>query len=415
MKQIYTHIANRLEYYFQIDARFFIRGGFWLTCIQGVSIIGGLLTSVIFANYLTPQDFGIYRYLIGLSALLAAISLTGLSHAILQTAAKKYFAFYRETLWFNGIYSSGITVSAIIGAFYYWWNDNDLLALGCLCIGLLEPLIVTFSNTAAYLQGSQRFTEAATLHTLKTITVTLGSLIALYFSDNILVLLISYLATSLLTNLIAHWYYIPTYATSTPTEVSTRYRSYAVHTSARNLIANVANRLDTIIVFTLLGAPELALYIIATIIPEQIKGSVKNLASLLLQKYTKNDNIDQLRKSVPKRSLQLLLILVVLTILYIAFSPILYNLLFPKYESAVLLSQILALAFPALILYVPYSILQSKVAEKALHKITVYSSLSQVLITIVLIHFFGLLGAIIAKVIHRYILLLLSLKNLYRI
>ena len=313
MKQIYTHIANRLEYYFQIDARFFIRGGFWLTCIQGVSIIGGLLTSVIFANYLTPQDFGIYRYLIGLSALLAAISLTGLSHAILQTAAKKYFAFYRETLWFNGIYSSGITVSAIIGAFYYWWNDNDLLALGCLCIGLLEPLIVTFSNTAAYLQGSQRFTEAATLHTLKTITVTLGSLIALYFSDNILVLLISYLATSLLTNLIAHWYYIPTYATSTPTEVSTRYRSYAVHTSARNLIANVANRLDTIIVFTLLGAPELALYIIATIIPEQIKGSVKNLASLLLQKYTKNDNIDQLRKSVPKRSLQLLLILVVLT------------------------------------------------------------------------------------------------------
>jgi O-antigen/teichoic acid export membrane protein len=193
---------------------------------------------------------------------------------------------------------------------------------------------------------------------------------------------------------------------STPPEIANQYINYAKSTSIRNIISSVSNRLDTVLIFTQLGAAELALYTIATIIPEQIKASFKNLASLLLPKYARHENITVLRRSVPKRSAQLFLLLFAVTVLYIIAAPYLYQLLFPKYQDAVLLSQISALAFPTFILYIPYSILQSRLAESELHKITLYSSIFQVITIFGFIFFFGLLGAIIARLLYRVIFML---------
>lgn len=411
---MYSFAANLLQKKFNFDAHYFLKGGFWLSLTQGIVILAGIITTSLFARYLTDTDYGIYRYLIGLAVLFSSFSLTGLGQSILQTAAKKYYCFYQETIRLNFLYSLCITVISLGGALYYFINDNLILSLGCILIAIFQPIINGFQNIQAFLQGSRRFREATIAQGIKVLVVSLCSIATLFFTKSIIVLLLVYLGSNSLMNVVFHLVYRPKHTPATPKEISIQYIAHAKSTSVQNIISSISNRLDTVLIFTQLGAGELALYTIATIIPEQIKASFKNLASLLLPKYAKHENINIIKRSVPKRSLQLFVTFIIVTAVYIVVAPYIYQLLFPKYQDAVILSQITALAFPTFILFIPYSLLQSRLAETELHLITIYSSIFQVITIFSFIFFFGLLGAIIAKLIYRVFFMLTVYAYFYK-
>jgi O-antigen/teichoic acid export membrane protein len=168
-------------------------------------------------------------------------------------------------------------------------------------------------------------------------------------------------------------------------------------------LGNIAFRIDSIIVFQQLGATNLAIYTIATILPEQIKTSFKNISTLLVPKYAMHDNLDSIKKSMFSRSIQLLLFTILITILYIVFAPLIYTLLFPKYHEAIILTQLISLSFPAMIALIPLSALQAHTEEKKLNKLNTYTSMLMIVLTTVLTITHGLMGAIFAKILSRYI------------
>jgi O-antigen/teichoic acid export membrane protein len=349
MRAFYSKFATFLEQRYRFDARYFLSGGFWLTLTQAIVVLAGIITTSLFAHYLSENDYGIYRYLIGLAVIFSSFSLTGLGQSILQTAAQKYYGFYKETIRINLIYSSAITLFSLAGTIYYYINENNTLALGCLIIAILQPIINAFQNTQAFLQGSRRFREATITQSIKVLTVAVTSITALYLTESILILFFVYVATNSIVNLAFHLIYIPKHTIPTPPEIIKKYISYTKHTSIRNIIGNVAYRLDSVIIFTYLGATELAIYTITNVVPEQVKASIKNLATLLIPKYANLKDLNLAKKFIFKRSIQLFAIFSVITILYIIASPVIYKLLFSKYGSAIFLSQIVALSFPAMI------------------------------------------------------------------
>jgi O-antigen/teichoic acid export membrane protein len=95
-------------------------------------------------------------------------------------------------------------------------------------------------------------------------------------------------------------------------------------------------------------------------------------------------------------------------IVYIVLSSHLYKILFPKYHEAVILSQIVALSFPAMTALIPLSALQAHTKESELNKLNTSSSLLTIVITTLFTIFFGLVGAVAARVLSRYITLLLT-------
>ena len=407
MQRLYHYIENYVETYFRIDSKYFIKSGFWLSLTQFIVLASGIISTAIFAHFLPESQYGIYRYLVGLAAIFSAFSLSGLGEAILQTSAKKYFSFYQETINTSLFYSLGITICGILGFSYYFYKDNLTLALGCLLISILQPIINSFQYVPVFLQGSGRYMESTLLQSIKAITITLFSLVILLMTKSVILLFFSFLFISAATSWVSYIWYKPTSETKVSQQIKNTYIRYARHTSLRNILGSISNRLDIILVFVHLGAVELAIYTIATVVPEQIKASFKNLASLLLPKYAKN-NLDRIAKSVPKRSLQLFVLLFGITCVYLVIAPYLYSILFPKYENVAFYSQISALAFPAFVLLIPYTISQSQLAEKELYKITLYGSVFQVVSLIILIYFFGLLGAIVSKVLYRFFSLILS-------
>lgn len=416
MNSLYNTLAKRLEKKFKFDAHYFLKGGFWLSLGQSFTILFGLTSTALFAHFLTENEYGVYRYLLGIASLLSAFSLTGLGQAILQTAAKGFSSFYKETLHINLFYSLGISLFALIGSIYYLSNNNTILALGCVAIAVIQPIINTYQFFPSFLQGTRQFSKSTKIHFCRMFFITSSSLLALYLTNNVLILFVVYLCSIATFNIVTQLLYKP-YLVSTPSDVYARYLRYAKNTSIRNIVSNVSQRIDAILIFTQLGSVELAVYSVSVVIPEQAKVSLKNLASLLLPKYSSDNNLKARLNGVTKRTIQLGTLLSLITIGYIAVTPFLMPIIFPKYPNAILYSQLSALAFPTFVLYIPYSILQSQLAEKALYKLTLYSSLFLIFALTIGTIGFGVIGAIIARVVHRLFLMVLtylSVFNLYK-
>lgn len=411
---MYSHIVRYTQKTLKIDAHYFLRGGFWLAVAQFFTVSSGLISTILFAHYLSPDTYGTYKYLIGLSSIFATFSLTGLGQSILQTAAKNYLAFYSETFKLNAIYNLGITITSIIGSLYYFINHNSLLAIGCLLIAVIQPIINQFQLVPALLQGSKKFRESTFQQIFRTLFVITFPLIALFHTSNVLVLFTTYLISQAISNFISERYHRPKKFEPTPLEVFQKYVSFARHTSIRNIIVSIALKLDTIIIFTQLGAAELATYTIATIIPEQIRGSIKGLSTLLLPKYAQQDNLDILKKGIAKRTVQLFLVLTLVVLAYTYASPFIFDHLFPKYKNALLYSQIFSLVLISNIYYLPYSVLSSRISERELYIQNITGSILQIILIILLINPYGILGVIWARIIARHINTAITYHLLYK-
>lgn len=410
---MHNKVLHFLERTFRIDAKYFLAGGFWLTLAQGVIILVGLCSTVLLTKFLSTNEFGNYRYLLGLAGIFGTFSLTGLGAAILQATAKKYPHFYKETLLTNFLFSLPISLLAATGAAYYYLNDNLNLAVGCVSIAVLQPIINTFSNRILFLQGAQQYKKALLVQTSNSFVIAVITLSALFFTKNVVVIFIFFLIGNIVANLLAHFLFQAKDDAPTPHEIFQKYKSYAFHTSIRNSISLISSKLDVILLFTFLGANHLAIYTIAILIPEHVKSLIRNVVTLVIPKYVQRQDLSTTIKALPRRCLQVFIPLLVFSLLYILLAPYLYAILFPEYQASVLYSQILALTFPTAVLFIPYNFIKAVISEKVLYRITLLTALIQSTLLAFLTITYGLMGAIIATTIYRFafmIIVFLSFK-----
>lgn len=409
MRAVLTYLSHKITTLLHTDGRHLLHGSFWLGLGQVFSILSGIITSALLAHYLTENDYGRYRYLITLGIIFTGFSLTGIGQSLLQATAKKYYNFYSESIKVSAFYSLGTILISLGAAGYYLYQGDQTLFLGCLIISIFQPFLNTYLNIFSYLQGSGRYRETTLSHSGKMVFVAIFTISTLLFTTNVIVLLLVYFLSHGLASYFVHRYYQPTTEGLLLEKASAlQYITYAKHVSAQNLILNISARLDNIIIFTQLGASELAIYSIANIVPDQIKAGFKNISNLMFPSFVKYDNWAKLQKTVFHRSLQLCIALIIITILYITLVPFLYAVLFPKYEEAVIYSQLLALTFPLFAVLVPNNALQSQLEERALYAIAIITSLVNVLSLMFFITNYGLIGAILARFIYRIVHALLS-------
>jgi len=416
MTTLYEILTGKIASFFRVDARYFVSGAFWLLVAQGGVILGSLLTAVFLANTLTENSYGVYRYIIGLSAIFTAFSLTGLPQAVLQATAKGYTNIIELSTPITLKWSLGISFAGISFAAYYFFQDNSTLALGCLMIAVLHPFTSFFSNTIALYSGLSRFKTISHIHVVKSAFVSGSTLIALLFTQNITALLFVYFLTQAISAIAVHFIYKPDNAVKfqIPSEVWQNYFSYAKHTSIRGILLRVANNLDSIIVFQFLGAAQLAMFSIATLVPTQVRGTFKHLQTLLISKYSKHETIDSIRSSILTRSIQFFFLLLFITTVFIFIVPYIYLLLFPEYTSVIPLVQLLALSFPAYVFLIPDGALLSQRAERELYQSELSTSTAQIILLFFLTFYFGLLGAVASRVITQYLKAFISFYLIYK-
>ena len=185
-------IFDLLQKKIKIDVRYTFHSGFWLISAHLIGIVAILLTSYAFANLLSPETYGQYKYIISIGALLTALSLSSASTAISQAAARNVTGFFALIKRKSFYYGLSIFVLSMVGALYYYLNGNTSLALGLLIIGILQPFFNNSSLIFSYLLGKQQFKRNAFVQILNTIFVTSAIIISILFTKNVAVLLVVY-------------------------------------------------------------------------------------------------------------------------------------------------------------------------------------------------------------------------------
>lgn len=110
------------------------------------------------------------------------------------------------------------------------------------------------------------------------------------------------------------------------------------------------------------------------------------------------------------------IIITLVVFVYLLLAPLVYKIFFPKYIESIFYSQIYAISIIAItLLYLPFSALQAQVATKELYFLNFWNSLVQIILLIIFIYFWGILGAIISRVISRFLNLIFSFILLKRI
>ncbi|GIW68630.1 MAG: hypothetical protein KatS3mg100_124 [Candidatus Parcubacteria bacterium] len=140
-----------------IDILFLTRSGGWLTLGKSVQSLAALATATLFARFLAPETYGIYKYLLTLGEITLLATLSGAGVALVRDLSRGRFAAAREVLRLWRISFLGQAVVALAFAGWYWAHGNTLFALGVLIAAAGQGAILWFSRPLSALIARQRF------------------------------------------------------------------------------------------------------------------------------------------------------------------------------------------------------------------------------------------------------------------
>ncbi len=407
MKEFFHKLIKKSERYFKTDMLYTVVNGFWLSIGQIVSI-GIVFVSAIVFGYFLPKDiYGNYKFILSAVSILGSLSLAGMGTAVIQAVAKGKEGILKDAVKTNLRWGFIVWLVAIGLAIYYYFQGDNTLAISILIAGACTPLINAYSLSTSLYSGRKDF-KRSTLYAvwIQVITTFLLILTAIFIHDAVTLVAVNFISGTIL-NL---WLYFFVLKSAKPNnEKDPGMIQYGKHVSYMNFFGTLANQLDKILVFHWMGAVELAIYSFAIAIPEQIKGSYKNLFNIALPKMSSADP-KLLRASVLDKFYRLTLITIVGVAAYYFAAPYIYHIFFPKYLDSVWYSQIYMLGLitvPGIALFSSY--FQVKQDTLTLYKLTIAGNVVTILFTAILIYSFGVTGAVIENGVSWLTMLLISL------
>ncbi len=383
----------------QIDVPYLVRGGFWSSVDFVVGSILSFVLLYVFANFIPQETFGTYRYILSLVGSLSFVTLTGLNSAVTQAVAKSGnngvlpYAIKLQLKW-NFIFT------LLAGGFgvYYFLNGNSLLAYTLWLMAIAFPFDILLNTYGPFLVGKKDF-KRATIYGSTTNIIHISALIvAALFSDKIIILLGVYILFRILPNL---FFYLKTVRTFKPEPLNQSEKkeifSFARHLSFVHILSILAQHLDKIIVFHYAGAVNLAVYGIATSIPERIRAYFKNIGGVMLPKIS-GKTIEEIRPVFYKRIWQGMFLGLAASLIYILATPIIFKIFFPAYLDSVRFSQVFSLI---LIFIIPATYFANVVYGQKMMRVIYLSSMGgnafRIVLYLILGRLWGIWGVILAN------------------
>ena len=151
---------------------------------------------------------------------------------------------------------------------------------------------------------------------------------------------------------------------------------YAKHLSFMKILGGIANNIDKVLLFHFVGPIQLAIYSFAIAIPDQTKGPLKMLNTMIQAKFvTRTD--ESIRASMRNKMIWLAISSIAFIALYILIAPYFYGFFFPNYMDAVLYSQIYVVSMLGMIVSpaASYLVAKKKVKKQYTNRITMSNNI----------------------------------------
>lgn len=386
------------EKYTKTDMVFLVSGGSWLFFEQAAGAVFALVLAFVFGHYASQDTYGNYKYALSLAAVLSAFSLTGFSTAITQATSRGHEGSLAQGFGINLRWSVPMVLIGFAAAIYYYVQGNTFLTIALAIIAVTSPFLNGFALFDSFLIGRREFKRTAIYTVITNALPVIAVIIALFFlGKRAIYLVITYLIVSTAINA---FFYLKSVRSAKNTIEDPQLFRYGFHLSLMGVLGVIADKIDSIAVFTVLGPAQLAVYTYAIAIPDQVKGVVKNIAPLSIAKFSEQ-SIQNIKETIWRRTIILFISIALCVGVYIVLAPLIFHLLFPIYSNAIVYTQIYALSLLGTFATPFVAVLQSHRKTKELYINSIVSSLVIIISFPVLTYYYGIWGSIISQMIYR--------------
>lgn len=386
------------EKYTKTDMVYLAKGGFWSTSAQVINSLLVFGFAILVAHFLPKDVYGQYKYILATVALLGSFSLTGLGTAVFQSVASGFDGALRQGFIANLKWSAVMFLGAFGLAAYYFLQGNTTLAIGVLVGGSLSPFLTSANLAGTYLNAKKDFARANIYFGIIENLVAIGALIiAVLLTKDPLVLAIVYFVGNLLATWLIYRRVVSLYHPD-PTKTDPGMMTYAKHLSLMGVLTTIAGNIDQVLLFHFVGPVELALYNFAIAIPDQTKGPLKALNTMMQAKFATRPD-EEIRAGMKSKMLFLFISSVLFIVVYALLAPFIYGFFFPNYKDAVFYSQIYAISMLSIAFAPAASYLAAKKRVREQYVVNIGASVIQITVMVVGVIFWGLLGLVVARVI----------------
>lgn len=368
-----------------------VRNGIWLASEKIVLLGKGVLLSYFLANWLSQDVYGTYQYILACLGALSALLLPGMGVAIVQAiACNKAGTFVTALRKVLHLALWGTIILALIGSYYLYINSKAVAFL-FFALAAVFPGYSIMNFWRYYYTGYSRFGDLVRVSIFLEFLSFGFMMITLVFFRSLEGLVFLGIITPIPFSLFIVWKLFRA-SRNLPSDdnaiVFGRRISYALSFST------IATYGDKLILGSLLGFAEVAVYAVALIVPEQAKSLVASFMTPLLPKYSASVNSQELKKHLIISSFGSIGIAMALYFLM----PVVFSILFPKYLIGIKYAQWLLLVLCLLPGTLLETYFRSQKDDATVMKATLAGSLSSIAFVASLVPFFGIMGAVGAKI-----------------
>lgn len=386
-------LLRATERYTKLDMVYLASGSVW--SVVGIVVSTGLAlaTSVAFANLLPKETYGTYQYIISVVALISLLGLPGMKSAISYAAARDKDASFLEAVRVKMRWNFVAAFAAFCTALYYFYQSNHQLGAAFAIVACFLPFWEIYGSYVSYLQGKKKFSSMTIYEIWAQAFNAVAIVLILYFSDSLLMLLITFFASWTAARL---YFFNRTLRKFPPNdERDPATISYGKHLSLMSVLGAIASNADKFLIWQYLGAVEVAVYTFALAIPSRITSSFASLNRLYFPKAV-NRTLYEVRHLLIRRVILLSSVTTACAVMYALLAPYFFQIFFPQYMEAVPYTQILGV----LIAFQPFSLLGTALSaharKKELYVSSIVPPLCQILLLAILVPLYKTLGAIVA-------------------
>lgn len=401
------------EKYTRTDMVYLAKSGFWVLFGQTTSSLLSLILIIVFANMVSKETYGLYRYVLSLAGILNIFTLTGMNQAVIQAVAAGKESALRASVRYQLKWNTLMLLASIALSIYYIFNDNPTLAISFLTIGLFSPLATSLNTYNAYLAGKKKYAQINILSSVATLLYVGGMITAIYLvGDSVIWLVAAYSITIFLSNLAGYIWTVKVYR---PPQLSRSQNEdgeilrYGRQLTFIDYIAPIASKIDSVLLNHFWGSASLAVYTLATAIPNRATVMLKSYTGIGFPKFAEKTS-RELNSIFWYRIFQGLAVGLACAVAYVLIAPPFFHYLLPKYLDGLFYSQLLA---ASLIFALPNRyislLLTSQKLSRAILTNSVIQNLTQISLYALLGISGGILGLIIAKISYSCVALVIGI------
>lgn len=403
MKNYIKEVLLWSQKYTKTDMLYLAKGGFWLGSGQIFGMFSVLALSYVYANYLSQETYGVYKYILSISSIFLIFTLPGMRTALTRASARGYESLIYPVTKFRLKFALLGSLTALLGSSYYFLNGNLQLALAFIIIALSLPIFETFTTYLSYLIGKRRFKENTKFRGIAQTVSFIALLTTILSTDNVLYILIAYFFPISITQIIIYLYITRKISKKIDLMEKTRVFSYGKHLTMISILGVIASNLDKILLWKFFGPAQLATYVFSMAIPDQLKSMLSKVGELAFPKFAAQSS-EQITKNLPILMHKILIFIAIsflISFAYILVAPLIFNLFFPQYVESIFFTQIIALSLFTAINVPLKKLLEAQKKTKIQYALETVRPILLAFLFITLIPLYGIIGAVLSYIFAR--------------